>query len=65
MEVLTPEEVLAELDGPKCNQCKHLNAEGECPAWPMGIPDEIIFDDAKHDHVYPGQTGAFVFSSRS
>lgn len=40
---------------PLCQKCKHLDRENQrgliCPAYPEGVPDEIIF--SKWDHRLP------------
>ncbi|MDP2849169.1 MAG: hypothetical protein Q8O35_13415 [Humidesulfovibrio sp.] len=65
MEIITPEEALKELVLPKCNECRHFDAQGDCPAWPGGVPDDIAFNEVEHDHVFPGQVGKYVFTPRS
>lgn len=50
----------------QCSSCKHLDRENigwttRCPAFPKGIPFEVLETEVKHDVVIPGQTGETVY----
>lgn len=46
----------------QCIKCVHLSDDIEtCPAFPNGIPNSILYEMGKHDHVLPGQTGNFIY----
>lgn len=56
---------------PQCFRCEHFDentAEDEkrytCPAFPDGIPDEILFNDFEHDKIHPEQRGDILFRLR-
>ena len=36
---------------PQCGNCKHLQKDGTCTAFPKGIPYKIL--EAQHDHREP------------
>lgn len=41
-----------------CNQCKHLNARtASCPAFPEGIPVDVLLWRTPHDRPIPGDNG--------
>jgi hypothetical protein len=52
---------------PRCWLCKHIAEEGKtrpngekylpCAAFPDGIPDEILWNEVRHDDPYPGDHG--------
>ena len=48
---------------PQCFDCKHLAAKPlpgnimACPAFPEGIPETILVNDANHKKPYPGDNG--------
>jgi hypothetical protein len=45
---------------PQCTGCRHLPEDGEdmsCPAFPAGIPDEILLGLHDHTEPYPGDRG--------
>ena len=50
---------------PICNRCIHKNTNSaSCKAYPLGIPDEIIFDKVDHRKPYIGDNG-IVFEKRN
>lgn len=57
------EEALAEWGRSQCSSCEHMSDEGDCPAFPKGIPDAIFNNDVEHDRVMLGQVGDYVFTS--
>ena len=42
---------------PICNRCRHRMPGAKCKAFPNGIPDEILFNQADHRKPYPGDRG--------
>ena len=46
---------------PICLGCNHFNAGGEagltCKAFPLGIPDDILYSAADHRKPFPGDNG--------
>lgn len=42
-----------------CASCAHYDA-GKCPAFPKGIPDDIVLWGGDHRSLWPGQTGTTV-----
>jgi len=49
---------------PICNRCIHKNNNSaSCKAYPLGIPDEIIFDKVDHRKSYLGDSG-IVFKEK-
>lgn len=45
---------------PLCMDCVHLFEDGEslcCKAFPMGIPEPILYSEVDHDQPYPGDGG--------
>jgi len=48
---------------PPCADCKHLDENpGGCPAFPQGVPDEILSGENKHTEKHPDQKGDLVFT---
>jgi hypothetical protein len=45
---------------PKCETCKHKILGAGCSAF-TDIPDEIYYNEVKHDKKIEGQKGDFVF----
>ena len=46
----------------QCAQCKHFKRDDYyCPAYPDGIPDELLEGDATHDKRRTDQTGDTLF----
>jgi hypothetical protein len=43
-----------------CNSCKNWENFKGCPAFPDGIPDEILIKN-KHSKVIKEQIGKFIF----
>ena len=52
--------------GSDCSRCKHLKPGGDytCPAFPEGIPIDLLSADLQHREVIKGQAGDTVFESR-
>lgn len=49
--------------GPLCLACKHFRPRtNSCPAFPEGIPEDILCGLERHDSVIAGQKGAWVFT---
>lgn len=49
-------------DLPRCSNCKHLNENPECPAFPDGgIPDEFLSGKVQHNTPIEGQVGDYVY----
>jgi hypothetical protein len=44
----------------QCNSCKHFKGFGICPAFPDGIPVEIVLNQVKHDDPLEGQEGELI-----
>ena len=45
-----------------CFKCKHFKQfEGNCSAFPKGIPDEITSGENEHSEKLPGQKTDLVF----
>lgn len=48
---------------PQCMDCKHLkDGTLTCPAFPKGIPMNVLSNKVDHDKVLDGQTGTDVYS---
>ena len=51
----------------QCQMCKHSLGYSEkvndlvCKAFPLGIPEEYLWEDEKHNKVHPEQEGQFIF----
>jgi hypothetical protein len=45
----------------QCNSCKHYEGFGICPAFPGGIPSEIVSNEVKHDERLTGQQGYWIW----
>lgn len=43
-----------------CFNCKNYEIFVGCPAFPEGIPDEILLTN-EHDKIIEGQIGKFIF----
>jgi len=51
--------------GPLCLGCKHFRSrELACPAFPNGIPSDVLEGFLPHVEVLPGQRGAYVFEPK-
>lgn len=47
----------------QCARCVHFDLDNySCPAFPRGIPEEILSAKQTHDNSYPGQTGDTIFT---
>ena len=45
-----------------CGSCKHFRKDDfYCPAYPDGIPDELLSGKKQHDQVRKDQTGNTIF----
>ena len=48
----------------QCSLCKHFHGDDYyCPAYPDGIPDELLSGKEKHNSIIKGQKGETVFES--
>ena len=51
--------------GPLCLGCKHFQSRKlACPAFPNGIPSDVLEGFLPHVEVLPGQKGAYVFEPK-
>ena len=51
--------------GPLCLGCKHFQSRKlACPAFPDGIPSDVLEGFLPHVEVLPGQKGAYVFEPK-
>ena len=50
---------------PQCNTCRHYEGYGICPAFPEGIPLEIIRDEVIHNEPLEGQEGELFYERQS
>ena len=41
----------------QCSLCKNSTHFGNCKAYPVGIPEDIYYDDFIHTKPYPGDNG--------
>lgn len=49
---------------PLCFSCKHFNSvKWVCPAFPKGIPEEILTGENDHSEPLPDQNNNIVFES--
>ena len=48
-------------DKPVCLFCLHYRGLLKCDAYPKGIPNDILEDEALHDRVFSDQKGSQVF----
>lgn len=48
-------------DYPPCANCRYLEEYPVCPAFPQGIPNEILSGENGHTEQHPDQVGSFVF----
>lgn len=44
-----------------CANCKHYAGGCSCPAFPSGIPVELLSGDKKHDQIMKDQESTIVF----
>jgi hypothetical protein len=44
-----------------CFQCVHFDGILGCPAFPDGIPEEILLGENDHSQIIKGQVGKFIF----
>ncbi len=50
------------LYGSQCAVCKHfVMNDYYCPAYPYGIPDQLLDGSEKHNKLRPDQTGSTTF----
>jgi len=49
----------------QCNSCLHFEGFGLCPAFPDGIPVEIVGNNILHDEVLEGQEGEYIYQKTS
>lgn len=62
MEAPRPEDAFLEAIVPQCDSCAHMAEPFECPAFPDGIPDDIVMNDAQHTAVRADQAGTYVYT---
>ncbi len=48
-----------------CSRCEHYLGKGKCPAFPDGIPREILWRSNAHTEIVPGQSGNLVFEPKN
>jgi hypothetical protein len=58
------------IDGPfqiyksLCTYCRHFDMDKlTCPAYPSGIPEDLLSGKNRHEQVRSDQTGSIVFES--
>jgi hypothetical protein len=62
--VLNDRHELFKMYSSVCGKCKHLNIFNlNCPAFPKGIPDNLLEGKIQHDKPIKGQTGDTVFAN--
>jgi len=44
-----------------CFSCIHFDEILGCPAFPDGIPEEILLGENDHSQIIKGQVGKFIF----
>ena len=51
----------------RCLNCKNFinDKKFTCKAFPNGIPDNILFNEKKHNRKIEGQTGEYLFEEKS
>ncbi len=66
MNVKTPfvDEYSGVPRAPQCNLCKHFEGFGLCPAFPDGIPIEIIDNELIHNEVLEGQEEPIIWEPK-
>lgn len=47
---------------PVCLNCKLLEKDFKCKAFPSGIPEVIMIGKVDHDEPFPGQDNDIVFT---
>lgn len=46
-----------------CVTCRHFRRHNNtCPAYPAGVPTDILEVDARHREVRPDQVGEYVYT---
>jgi hypothetical protein len=45
----------------QCFRCKHFLEGYKCPAFPEGIPNDILSNEFIHNKKHPEQQGALLF----
>lgn len=49
----------------QCIRCAHFGEDMKsCAAFPKGIPQHLLFEMGKHDHILPGQVGEIIFQKQ-
>jgi hypothetical protein len=48
-----------------CATCTHLGDGQKCPAFPLGIPEDIWGAGSTHREVRPDQTGDTIYAGRN
>lgn len=47
----------------QCLRCKHFEREKTtCRAFPLGIPNELLYEGKTHETIHPNQTGNTTFT---
>ena len=49
---------------PVCNDCMNYTEDALCPAFPEGIPEEILNENLQHETVVDNQVGDYVFTEK-
>jgi hypothetical protein len=50
---------------PICYNCKHYDMERSvCSAFPIAIPEEILYGDNDHSKIHPEQAGDAVYEPK-
>jgi hypothetical protein len=51
----------------KCVFCKHFinDKKFTCPAYPDGIPHDVLINDREHDKVLNDQKGTLTFEEKA
>ena len=50
---------------PRCLHCINYEGHLKCPAFPEGIPHNILLDIVSHDSLIEGQEGELVFERKN